>query len=321
MGRRALVKLATAVALTCATGLVLACGGGTYRLDRGIVRSDISVADTARHRALLAEGDRLWAQRADPARLAAALGRWETAVAIKDDDWQTYARLARGYFFQADSVFAFQASGGTYPYHGGASVDPAAGARYKEAVRRGSRAALRGMAARSHEFEMRLRAGIDMDRAVRVFGKDAAPLVYWYVTNLGAWARSAGVRALIRSRGAILGCVHHLRRIDPGYFYGGADRLLGVYYAAAPSLMGGDLGRSRSHFDAALRSGAAYFANALLAAEFLDRKTRDRASFEARLRQILRAPAEVAPDLAPENEVERRKARALLGRVSYYFDR
>jgi hypothetical protein len=319
MGRRALVRLAAA-AVAAAIGL-LGCGGGTYRLDRGIDRAGLSATDTQRQRALVAEGDRLWAQRADPARLAAALARWEAAIDIKDDDWQTYARLARGYFFQADAVFAFQASGGTYPYHGGSSVDPAARQRHQEALRRGSRAALRGMAARSREFEMRLSAGIDMDRAVRVFGKDAAALVYWYVANLGAWARTAGVRALLRSRGAILGCVQHLRRIDPGYFYGGADRLLGVYHAAAPPLMGGDLGRSRSHFDAALRAGAAYFGNALLAAEFLDRKAEDRASFEARLRQILRAPATDAPDVGPENEVERRKARALLGRASYYFSR
>jgi hypothetical protein len=319
MGRRALVSRAAAVAVAAGIGVLAGCGAGTYRLDRGIDRLGLSAADTRRHGALVAEGDRLWAQRADPTRLALALARWEAAVDMKDDDWQTYARLARGYFFQADAVFAFQASGGAYPYHGGSSVDPAARARHREALRRGSRAALRGMAARSREFEMRLSAGIDMDRAVRVFGKDSAALVYWYVANLGAWARTSGVRALLRSRGTILGCVQHLRRIDPGYFYGGADRLLGVYHAAAPRLMGGDLDRSRAHFEAALRAGAAYFGNALLAAEFLDRKAEDRASFEARLRQILRTPPIDAPDLGPENEVERRKARALLGRASYYF--
>src|SRR5688572_33271194 len=103
MGRRALVRLAAA-AVAAAIGL-LGCGGGTYRLDRGIDRAGLSATDTQRQRALVAEGDRLWAQRADPARLAAALARWEAAIDIKDDDWQTYARLARGYFFQADAVF------------------------------------------------------------------------------------------------------------------------------------------------------------------------------------------------------------------------
>lgn len=316
MGSRALVRRLAVIALCGA-----ACGGGTYHLERGISRAGVSAGDSARHDTLVAEGDRLWAARTDPARLAAALARWEAAVAIKDDDWRTYANLARGYFFQADAVFAFQASGGRYPYHGGSGLDRDAAERFKRAHRRGAIAALRGMAARSPEFEQRLQAGIDMDRAVRVFGKDAAPLVYWYTANLGRWARSAGVSALIKSRGAILGCLAHLRRIDAAYFYGGADRLLGVYYAAAPRIVGGDLGRSRAHFQAALAAGRAYLGNAVLAAEFLDREAQDRASFETRLRGVVEAGGGSTPDIGPENTIERRKARALLERTGSWFAR
>ncbi|HWM84450.1 MAG TPA: TRAP transporter TatT component family protein [Kofleriaceae bacterium] len=308
-----LLGTALAVALCCA------CGGAAYRLERGIVREGIAAGDMTRQRQLVAEGDRLWAQRSDPARLAAALQRWESAIAIKDDDWQTYHRLARGYFFQADAVFAFQASGGIYPYHGGPAVDASARKRYREAHRRGLDAALRGLAARSREFEQRVKAGIDMDRAVRVVGKDAAGLLYWYVANLGPWARSAGVRALLKSRSAILGALIHLRNVDPGYFYAGADRLLGVYYAAAPGIIGGSIERARAHFEAALRSAPSYLGTPVLAAEFLDRKARDRASFERRLHAVLARPSSRAPDLGPENEIERRKARALLGRAPSYF--
>jgi TRAP transporter T-component len=329
MGRRALVTrqaLAALAALAAALAAIgsAACGGGaTYRLERGIDRGELAGAARERWARLVAAGVDEWRGRTDPARLAAALGRWEQAVRIKDDDWVTHARLARGYFFQADSVFAQQASGGAYPYHGGSGVDPGAAERYKQAHRRGAIAALRGMAARSREFEQRLQAGMDIQRAVRLFGKDAAPLIYWYVANLGRWARSSGLRALVGSRGAIVGCLHHLRRIDPAYFYGGADRLLGVYYAAAPGIMGGDLSRSRAHFDAALRAGASYHGNAVLAAEFLDRKARDRKSFEGRLRRVMdgrgRVPPGVEDDLAPENQVELRKARALLQRAASFF--
>jgi len=314
---RAALLAGVAVAVAAALG---ACGGGAaYRLDRRIHRGGVSAGDAARARALVGEGDRLWADRLDPGRLAAALSRWEAAVAIDDGDWATYARLARGYFFQADAILGFQASGGRYPY--GTHADPAAIRRYREAHRRGLAAALRGMAARSPELEQRLEAGIDMDRAVVVLGTDAAALIYWYVANLGRWAQGGGVRALLRSRGVIVGCLSHLRRVDPGYFYGGADRLLGVYFAAAPSIVGGDLDQSRVHFDAALRRGSAYLGTAVLAAEFLDRKARDRASFEARLRGVLARAAQSAPELAPENEVERRKARALLDRAESYFKR
>jgi hypothetical protein len=309
------VSRLAAVALAAA---LAGCGSASYRLDRGIDRAALSAGDSERQRGLVAEGDRLWAERSNPGRLAEALARWESAAALKDDDWQTHARLARGYFFQADSVFAFQASGGTYPYSGRGGIDAAAAGRYKAAHRRGYVAALRGLAARSPEFEQRLQAGINMERAILVIGKDAAGLVYWYVANLGRWARADGVSALLRSRKAILASLYHLRRIDPRYCDAGADRLLGVYFAAAPSLVGGDLEASRTHFDAALRGGPSYLANAVLAAEFLDRKARDRASFEARLRGVLAQP-NAAPELGPENDVERRKARALLQRADAWF--
>jgi hypothetical protein len=300
---------------------LVACGGSeAYRLDGGIRRRGLAPADVARKRALVVEGDRLWLERADPRRLAGALNRWERAVALDDTDWAAYTRLARGYFFQADAVLGFLATGGRYPFRVRSMPDPLR-ARYRAAHRRGFIAALRGMAARSRELEQRLAAGIDMARAVRVLDRGAAPLLYWYVANLGRWAAGGGAGLLLNTRSAVIGSLEHLRRIDPAYFHGGADRLLGVYYAVAPAFVGGDLGKSRSHFDAALRAGPDYLANAVLAAEFLDRKTHDRAAFEGRLRRVLTSRVTSAPDLAPENDLERRKARALLDRAESYFKR
>jgi hypothetical protein len=301
-----------------------ACGGSSsYRLDRGIDRAPLSAADTARHKALVFEGDALWARRADPAALAQALARWQQAVGLKDDDWQTYARLSRGYFFQADAHVGLQAMGGDYPFSKDDAVDRQAARRYQVLLRRGYQTALRGMAARSREFEERLGAGIDLEDAVRVMAKDAASLVYWYVSNLASWARSDGYGALFNMRGRILGCIEHLHRIDPGYFYGGANRLLGIYYAAAPALVGGSLGRSRAHFDTARRAGPQFLATELFAAEFLDRRSKDRTSFERRLKAILAAPVDQATsaDIGPENEATRLKAKRLLQRAERYFGR
>lgn len=298
-----------------------ACGGSeAYRLDGGIRRRGLSPADVARQRALVAEGDRLWIERAHPRRLARAIRQWERAVRLDDSDWATYARLARAYFFQADAVLGFRASGGRYPFRVRSMPDPLR-QRYRATHRRGFIAALRGMAARSPALERRLAAGIDMAQAVRVLDRGAAPLLYWYVANLGRWAAGGGAGVLLNTRSAVVGCLEQLSRVDPAYFHGGADRLLGVYYAVAPSFVGGDLDKARSHFEAALRAGPGYLANAVLAAEFLDRKTHDRASFEGRLRGVLTSRATSAPDLAPENDLERRKARALLDRAESYFKR
>jgi hypothetical protein len=310
-------------AMICLAG---GCGGSSsYRLDHGIDRKELSADASAMHRRLVERGDALWKQRADPRALADALEAWQQAIAIKDDDWATYARLARGYFFLADAHVGLRAMGGDYPFAAGDAVDRPAAERYKRLLRRGYQTALRGMAARSRELEQRLQGGIDLEDAVRVMRKDAAPLVYWYVTNLASWARADGYGALFSMRTRILGCVEHLHRIDPDYFYRGADRLLGIYYAAAPAVVGGSVDRSRAHFDTAVRSAPHFLTNLLFASEFLARRAKDRRAFEANLKAVLAAgpPADpaMADDVGPENEVAKQKAKRLLGRIDRYFGR
>lgn len=314
------------VALLASLWLATACGGSSsYRLDHGIDRRPLSEGERAQEKKLVAEGDALWKKRADPAALARALALWQQAIALKDDDWQTYVRLARGYFFQADAHVGLAAMGGDYPFDADDAVDRAAADRYRKLLRRGYQTALRGMAARSREFEQRLAGGIDLEDAVRVMRKDAAPLVYWYVSNLASWARADGYSALFSMRTRILGCIHHLHRIDPDYFYRGADRLLGIYYAAAPAIVGGSLDRSRAHFDTAARAAPQFLTTLLFTAEFLDRRSHDRLSFEKHLNAVLEGGAAadpaIAADLGPENEVAKLKAKRLLGRIDRYFGR
>jgi hypothetical protein len=306
--------------------LAAGCGGSSsYRLDHGIDRAALSGDAAAKHRTLVEQAEAAWKKRADPRALAQALALWQQAIAVKDDDWQTYARLARGYFFLADAQVGMIAMGGDYPFDADDAVDRVAADRYKKLLRRGYQTALRGMAARSREFEQRLAGGIDLEDAVRVMRKEAAPLVYWYVTNLASWARAEGYAALFTARNKILGCIEHLHRIDPDYYYRGADRLLGIYYAAAPAAVGGNLNRSRAHFDTAARAAPAFLGNVLFTAEFLDRRAKDRGAFEAHLKAVLAAPPPTDPALAedvePENQAARHKARRLLARIDRYFGR
>lgn len=296
------------------------CGSSSYRIDGDIQRGVLSAPDAARHRAALAAGDAAWARRADPAQAAAAIARYAEAVRIKDDDWRAYARLSQALFFLADAHLGFQAMGGDYPYDGDDAVDRAAAARYRRTLRRGYEVALRGMAARSREFEQRLRAGIDLDVAVKVIRKDGAALLYWYVSNLAASARAEGFTALFRSRSKIVACIDQMRAIDPSYYHAGADRLLGIYYAAAPPVVGGNLDRSRRHFDAALAADPGYQMTSVFVAEFLARKLKDRAMFEQRLQAVIASPPEQDGDLAAENAAARKKAQRLLGRIDRYFD-
>jgi hypothetical protein len=309
---------ATSIMLAALAALPACGSSGSDNLERDIDRSALGGQKAVDHARLIAEGDALWRERGAPARLAAALARWEQAVRVKDDDWRTYAKLAQGYYFQADAEVGFAAMRGDYPFDMDYVVDRRAAARYRGLLARGYRAALRGMAARSREFEVRLQAGVSVERAIQVLGKDSAALVYWYIANLAASARTEGRAALFANRGRIISSIYHLRRIDPAYQYGGADRFLGIYYAAAPALLGGDVERSQAHFAAALRAAPAYLGNAVWAAQTLDRRKKDRAGFEAALRGVLAAP-DGPPELAPDNQLEKRKAERLLRRLDRWF--
>jgi hypothetical protein len=294
------------------------CGSSSYRIDGDIHRGALSADDADRHRSLVAAGEAAWARRADLAHTTAAIARWEAALRVKDDDWRTYARLAHAYFFLADAHLGFAAMNGGYPFDADSAVDRRAAARYRNALRRGYQVALRGMAARSRELEQRLRAGIDLETAIRVIRKDAAALLYWYVSNLAAYARAEGFGALFQNRNRIIACVGHMYAIDRAYDHGGADRLLGVYYAAAPAMVGGDLGKSRRHFEAAQAADPGFLMTAVFAAEFLARRNADRAAFQRHLEQVLAAP-DGDPASAPENAAARKKAQQLLARIDRYF--
>ena len=252
------------------------------------------------------------------AQAEAAIARYAEAVEVKDDDWIAYAKLSHALFFLADAHISFQAMGGDYPFSAGAASDRAAAARYKATLRRGYEVALRGMAARSRELEQRLRGGIDLETAIRVIRKDAAPLLYWYVSNLASWARAEGLGALFKSRSRILACVEHMKRIDPAYHHGGADRLLAIYYTAAPAMVGGSLERGREHFEAARAADPGYLMTQVFMAEFLARKRKDRGMFQELLNAVVTAP-DVDRRSAPENAAARRKAQQLLQHIGRYF--
>ena len=300
--------------------VLVGCGSSSYRIDGDIHRGALSAGDAARHRAVLAAAEAAWARRADPAQAATAIARYEEAVRIKDDDWRTYARLSQALFFLADAHLGFQAMGGDYPYDLDDVADRAAAARYRRTLRRGYEVALRGMAARSPEFEQRLRAGIDLETAIKVIRKDAAPLLYWYVSNLASSARAEGFTALFRSRSKSVASIDQMRAIDPGYYHAGADRLLGIYYAAAPPVVGGNLDRSKRHFDAAIAADPGYQMTSVFVAEFLARKLKDRALFEQRLQAVIASPPDQDGEIAAENAAARKKAQRLLGRIDRYFD-
>ena len=270
-----------------------------------ITHSNLDVASAEQQKKLVAEGDALWAERLDEQKLRGAIAKWEAAVAMKGDDYETYQKLARGNYLLADGFLSF---------------DPAKVDEFLATHEKGMQLAEKGLLAISPDFEKQRRLGAKMENAVEVLNKDAVPLLYWYATNLGKWAKFKGIEATLAHKDTIFKTVTRVEQLDPEYFYGGADRYFGGYYAVAPSFAGGDVAKSAQYFEAAVKRAPNYLATHVLIAELLAPKKQDRDLYTRELKLVIDTPVDVIPELVPEHTIEKKKAEKLLKEIEDKFE-
>jgi hypothetical protein len=292
-----LVRAVLSAALAVAPVVLVSagCGATTQGLAGGIRRG--AASDPGAYQAAVTAGDAAFAQRADRAQLELAVAKYEEAVKLKDDDWQTYAKLSRACYALADQWLFFEKDKNPQLFL----------ATYEK----GLNYAQRGMAALSPEVEKRLAAGVDLKDAVQLLDKQAIELLYWHATNLGRWANAQDITVVLNYKERIYNIMEMVLRFDPNFFYGAADRYFGAYYAIAPSFAGGNLDDSWNHFQASLKIAPNYASTYILIAEFLAPKKQDEKMFDENLQKVLDMPDDVIPELVAETVAEKKKAEFL----------
>jgi hypothetical protein len=294
------VLLVTATA--CAPALARAPAAKPVKLD-----------DTQKQRrqGAVAEGDRQWARRAQRAQLEAAVASWERALAVDATDWRTAIKLSRALHLLADGWLSYD------------------GDRDKliATLERGMQVAETGLTAASPAFARKVQGGAAIEDAVGTVGKAHVGLVFWYATNLGGWIHVQGKMAGMKYRGRLEGLMKRVQQLEPGYFFHGADRFFGAYYAAIPSFLGGSIEKCERHFLAARDGAPEYPGTYLLMAQFLAPGQKDPDGFDRYLAAVLDArpcieggprPC-IAPGLEPEAALDKKKARALAQRKGELF--
>jgi tetratricopeptide (TPR) repeat protein len=158
-----------------------------------------------------------------------------------------------------------------------------------------------------------LENGIEAGRAAASLQPGRPEGHFWMAANMGALAESYGLRAGVRYRKPIKEALETVRRIDPAFMEGSADRALGRWYFEVPALLGGSARRAEEHLRASLTYNPNSTASHFFLAELLLDQHRV-AEARAELQKVLDAPLD--PDWAPEDQEFKQKARALLGRLS-----
>jgi hypothetical protein len=235
-----------------------------------------------------------WTRRADEVELRAAIDGWTLVARARPDDVALAESLARAHYFLAEGHLAFRKE-----------TDAAAADGYVAELDACAAVAETALRARWPAFGQKRTLAVPFEDAIALLDDDAAPLLYWWAQCRMLAANARGLTATIATHQAVFAVMERVARAAPDYWYGGADRYFAVVFAAAPAIAGGDLEKSRAHFDAALARAPGFLETRLLYGLF----HHDRAQLAAAAHGD---GADEDPAIAPEQDVARRKAGMLL---------
>lgn len=289
-----------ALVLSLSLGSTLGCAGRKAAWKEG-GGGQQGAATGSQAAALIAKGDEHWAKRTDPAAIRSAVAEWEKAAAAEPKNMELLVKLTRGYYFLADGYLRGDEKA------------------YLEVMDQAVKWGEKAMIAASPEFEAKMRDGGKIPDAVKVVPKEGVPAMYWYASALGKWAKMKGFAVLLGQKDNVKATMDRCLELDPTFFYGGPHRYFGAFYAVAPAFAGGDLEKSKVHFNKSLEIAPDYVGTKVLWAAELSTKQQDEETFEKLLNEVIAAPDDAIPELTPEIIVEKGKAKELLAEQDELF--
>lgn len=256
---------------------------------------------TGNVQALLEKANALWEQRAEQAKLEEAIKAYEEVIAIDPNNLEVLTKLSRAYYLLADG------------YLEGGDVE-----KQLETYNKGAQYGEIAMALDT-EFKKKVESGAKIEDAISVLDSNYIGAIYWSASNLGKWAKKKGFLTLLKYKDKARKMVQRVLDMDEKYFYGAPHRYFGAYYALAPSFAGGDLKKSEEHFNKSLEIAPNYIGTWVLKADTLDVKLQKKELFRQDLEKALSIPAESIPEILPEQNAEKRKAKMFLDDIDSRF--
>ena len=136
---------------------------------------------------------------------------------------------------------------------------------------------------------------------------------YWLAVNMGKWGEVHGILKSLRSVGTMEEHLKEVQRLDPTYYYGGPDRVLGRILAKKPRLLGGSKTEAEEHYRKSLEIAPTYSLTLLYLAELLEDKGEEEGA--KRILEKILTLDPVAPGFERELADDKRQARALLEKL------
>ena len=161
----------------------------------------------------------------------------------------------------------------------------------------------------------------DFVALLKQYKKQDVPALFW---TASAWAKWISLNPdsieALADMPMLEATMKRVIELDGAFYYGSPHLLLGVYLAVKPEIIGGNITKSKEHFDKAFSLGADKLLTAkVLYARYYAVRVRDRALFRNTLREVIAAPVESVPELTLSNALAQEKASKMLENADEYF--
>lgn len=248
---------------------------------------------------ILADAEAAWAMRDDRAQLVLALAKWEEYLGHAPNDRDVLGMLARGYYLLGNGHLTDEAE-------------------MLDAFDKGAAYGERGMAT-NDAFRGCVEGGEKDYKCLSHLTRDDIATTYWTYATIGKWSAIKGFSYIVKNKSKLKSIADWVQATDPQFFYGAGDRILGTYYAKAPSAFGGDLDLAKQHFDASLAIAPNYLGTKVLMAQYYATKLQDKDLFRQLCEEVIAADPNSIPELLPEQKLEQGNARRLLEQIDELF--
>jgi fructose-specific component phosphotransferase system IIB-like protein len=157
---------------------------------------------------------------------------------------------------------------------------------------------------------------------LKQYNKQDVPSLFWTASAWGKWIslNLDSVEALA-DMAMLEATMWRILELDDSFYYGSPHLLMAVYFAGRPEIIGGNINKSREHFDKAFSLGADKLLSAkVLFARYYAVRLRDRVLFAKTLQGVIDAPVDEVPELTLANTLAKEKAREMMEKVDDYFE-
>jgi Tfp pilus assembly protein PilF len=291
-----IVSLAAAVIFLVVVSL---SGCGAKRESAYLEPDTTKVVDKAQVNDLIKKAEAYYEKRAEARSMKEAIKTYEKIVELDPTNKEILQKLPIA----------------CYWYAAGHLTDKEAQLEY---YNKGAQYGERGMAL-NPAFKKRVAAGEKDYECLDALGKEDIPSVYWVFGNLGRWCNLKGFTTILKNKNKLKAIADWVTYTDENYYYGAGHRVLGTYYAKAPSFAGGDMNKSKTHFEKALKISDKYIGTKVLMAEFYAYKKQDKELFIQLLTDAVNTDVKAIPGLEFEMSVDQKKAKDLLSKVDDKF--